>query len=118
MERNKIRLIVTDIDGTLGPVNTDRINEEYYEVIRSLQKRGIIFGGASGRSYYALNQLFAPVADKMIFLSDNGARGVYQGKELFAVPMSLEECREVVKDVRKLADCQSMNTAIFFFILV
>ena len=50
MERNKIRLIVTDIDGTLGPVNTDRINEEYYEVIRSLQKRGIIFGGASGRS--------------------------------------------------------------------
>lgn len=108
MERNKIRLIVTDIDGTLGPVNTDRINEEYYEVIRSLQKRGIIFGGASGRSYYALNQLFAPVADKMIFLSDNGARGVYQGKELFAVPMSLEECREVVKDVRKLADCQSV----------
>ena len=59
MEKHKIKLIVTDIDGTLGPVSTDRINEEYYEVIRELQNRGIIFGGASGRSSYAISRLFS-----------------------------------------------------------
>lgn len=108
MEKKEIKLIVTDIDGTLGPVNTDRINEEYYEVISRLQDKGIIFGGASGRSYYALSKLFAPVKDKMIFLPDNGARGVYKEKELFAVPMSLSDCYELVADVRKLSGCQSV----------
>ena len=34
IDKNAIKLIVTDIDGTLGPVSTDRINEEYYEVIK------------------------------------------------------------------------------------
>lgn len=43
IDKNAIKLIVTDIDGTLGPVSTDRINEEYYEVIAKLQDRGIIF---------------------------------------------------------------------------
>ena len=108
MEKHKIKLIVTDIDGTLGPVSTDRINEEYYEVIRELQNRGIIFGGASGRSSYAISRLFEPVKDRMIFLADNGARAVYEGKELFSVPMNLADCRELVRDVRKLPDCQSV----------
>lgn len=108
MGNNNIKLVVTDIDGTLGPANTDRINEEYYDVIRKLQEKGILFGGASGRSYYALSHLFASVKDDMVFLSDNGARGVYKGKELFSVPMKISECRELVRDVRKLSDCQSV----------
>ena len=74
IDKNAIKLIVTDIDGTLGPVSTDRINEEYYEVIAKLQDRGIIFGAASGRPCDALERLFAPVKDRMFFLSDNGAR--------------------------------------------
>ena len=77
MENNKIKLIVTDIDGTLGPVNTDKINEEYYEVIRNLQEKGILFGGASGRSYYALSQLFAPVKDDMRMSESFPAARVY-----------------------------------------
>lgn len=86
IDKNAIKLIVTDIDGTLGPVSTDRINEEYYEVIAKLQDRGIIFGAASGRPCDALERLFAPVKDRMFFLSDNGARGVYQGREYMRMP--------------------------------
>lgn len=106
MEEKKIKLIVTDIDGTLGPVSTDHIHKDYYEVINELQKKGIIFGAASGRSYEALGKLFAPVKENMVFLSDNGARGIYKGEELFVVPMLLSDCQELVRDTRKLKDCQ------------
>lgn len=106
IDKNAIKLIVTDIDGTLGPVSTDRINEEYYEVIAKLQDRGIIFGAASGRPCDALERLFAPVKDRMFFLSDNGARGVYQGRELYADAMTLADCFALVEDTRNLEGCQ------------
>ena len=86
MEKHKIKLIVTDIDGTLGPVNTDRINEEYYEVIRELQNRGIIFGGASGRSSYAISRLFEPVKDRMIFLADTAPEPYSKAGNYFPFP--------------------------------
>ena len=106
VNKKAIKLIVTDIDGTLGPVSTAHINEEYYEVIAKLQDRGIIFGAASGRPCDALERLFAPVKDRMFFLSDNGARGVYQGKELYADAMPLTDCFALVEDTRKLPGCQ------------
>ena len=106
VDKKTIKLIVTDVDGTLGPVSTASINEEYYEVIAKLQDNGIIFGAASGRPCDALEKLFAPVKDRMLFLSDNGARGVYKGKELYTDAMSLTDCFALVEDTRKLKGCQ------------
>lgn len=106
VDKKIIKLIVTDVDGTLGPVSTASINEEYYEVIAKLQDNGIIFGAASGRPCDALEKLFAPVKDRMLFLSDNGARGVYKGKELYTDAMSLTDCFALVEDTRKLKGCQ------------
>ena len=61
---------------------------------------------ASGRPCDALERLFAPVKDRMFFLSDNGARGVYQGRELYADAMTLADCFALVEDTRNLEGCQ------------
>lgn len=44
-----VKLIMTDIDGTLIPDGTMDINPEYFEVIGKLVEKGIIFVVASGR---------------------------------------------------------------------
>ena len=44
-----IKLIATDIDGTLVPDGSDKINPEIFEVIMHLKKQGIYFVVASGR---------------------------------------------------------------------
>ena len=44
-----VKLIMTDIDGTLIPDVTMDINPEYFEVIEKLVEKGIIFVVASGR---------------------------------------------------------------------
>ena len=44
-----------------------------FEQIHRLEGRGILFCPASGRQYQSLRQLFAPVADKVPFLCENGA---------------------------------------------
>lgn len=44
-----IKLIATDIDGTLLEEGTLDLNPEYYDVIRELRKRGVLVIAASGR---------------------------------------------------------------------
>ena len=46
-----IKLVVTDIDGTLVKDGTLDINPEYMDVIRALKEKGIYFVACSGRQY-------------------------------------------------------------------
>ena len=58
-----IRLIASDIDGTLLQRGATEIPQEVFEAIRELKQRGIYFCAASGRRYDSLRELFAPVIE-------------------------------------------------------
>ena len=77
-----IKLVVTDIDGTLLPEGTDHLNPELFEVIRALKKNGIQFAVGSGRQYMSMRYLFQPVLDDVIFNAENGSNVMYHGKNL------------------------------------
>ena len=67
-----IKLICSDIDGTLLQYGKKELEDEIFEQIRELHRRGILFCPASGRQYTSLRKLFAPVADCCVFLCENG----------------------------------------------
>ena len=46
-----IKLVASDVDGTLVPDGTFEINPEIYDVIKKLKEKGITFAAASGRQY-------------------------------------------------------------------
>ncbi len=71
--RTGIRLVASDIDGTLLRGGAAEIPQEIFEEIRRLEGKGILFCPASGRQYQSLRQLFAPVAAQVPFLCENGA---------------------------------------------
>jgi len=68
-----IELVACDIDGTLLHAGEKEISPEVFEQIGRLQKKGIIFCPASGRQYYSLHRLFAPIVDMLYFICNNGA---------------------------------------------
>ena len=45
-----IKLIVSDIDGTLLPYGKTELDAELFSLIRRLRERGVIFCPASGRN--------------------------------------------------------------------
>ena len=53
-----IRLICSDIDGTLLQYGKKELEDEIFEQIRELHRRGILFCPASGRQYTSLRKLF------------------------------------------------------------
>lgn len=67
-----IKLVVSDVDGTLVKDGTLKINPEYMDVIKKLRKKGVYFAVCSGRQYSSESQLFAPVKDQIFFVSDGG----------------------------------------------
>lgn len=68
-----IKLIVCDIDGTLLHGGAREIDPVIFREIRRLREKGILFCPASGRQYTSLRRLFAPVADELLYLCENGA---------------------------------------------
>ncbi len=77
-----IKLVATDLDGTVLPEGTFDLNPEYYDVIREMKKKGILFVAASGRHSSSIRRLFDCVKDDVIILAGNGSCVMYQGKTI------------------------------------
>lgn len=66
-----IKLVVTDVDGTVTQESSTNINPEYFDVIQKLKDKGIIFVVASGRQSDSLKKTF-PKLEKLEYLAENG----------------------------------------------
>ncbi|MBP5242909.1 MAG: HAD family phosphatase [Clostridia bacterium] len=77
-----IKLIASDLDGTLL-LPDGSLPEETLRLIERLFEKGVLFCVASGRQYESVKRLFAPVADKIVFIAENGALVYYKGELLY-----------------------------------
>ena len=67
-----VKLIASDIDGTLLPKGQKTIDEDTLRVVSEILDNGIEFCAISGRPRNSVMNLFAPVADRIWVISDNG----------------------------------------------
>lgn len=104
-----IRLVASDIDGTLLQRGAAEIPGEIFAQIDRLERRGILFCPASGRQYNSLRRLFAPVADRVPYLCENGAAVFGPGSPgpvLSKTPMPREEAEELSRDILETGGCE------------
>ena len=78
-----IKLVASDLDGTLLLHKAQSLPEEIFSLIRQLEELGIMFVAASGRQYPNMTKLFAPVASEISYISENGALAVDHGEVLY-----------------------------------
>ncbi|MFJ1807572.1 MULTISPECIES: Cof-type HAD-IIB family hydrolase [unclassified Streptomyces] len=97
-----IRLIVTDMDGTLLD-DDKKVPADLWETLARLRERGVLFTPASGRQYATLAAEFAEVADGMVFIAENGTYVVRDGEELSSDPLEPAVVAQVTRAVRGLA---------------
>lgn len=96
-----IRLIATDLDGTLLEPD-GRLPKDTFEIVRALDDCGIRFAASSGRQYGNLVRLFAPVADRMAFVCENGAFCMVEGQEAGTIAISRNTADEIIADIEAL----------------
>ena len=95
-----IKLIASDIDGTLVPEGSHVISPEYFKVIEDLREIGIRFCACSGRQYPSMLDLFRPIADDIFFISGNGTVLRTKDRVLHTWPLDKGLVLQLIEAVR------------------
>ena len=99
-----LKLIASDLDGTLLLNNAQELNPEIYEIVMNIKEKGILFVSASGRQLSSQQTLFAPIADKISYIAENGAFCFHKGEYLFVTPME-ENVADSILDYLETQSC-------------
>ena len=108
-----IRLIACDIDGTLLLPGQTSIAPVIFEEIRRLNKKGVRFCPNSGRRPESLRRLFAPVAERLYYICENGA-SVFRpdGALLGKTPIARDTALYLAHRILALPDSEVMISGI------
>ena len=92
MEKS-IKLVAFDMDGTVLDSKL-RLPKGLFEMIES--HPNVKFVVASGRQYYSLLNIFNPIKDKLIFISENGGIIMEKDKVIHIMPVPDTKALEVL----------------------
>lgn len=87
MDLSQIKMVVTDMDGTLLNSNHE-VSERFFDLFQQLRKKGILFTAASGRQYNSIVDKLDSIKEDIIVIAENGALVRERETELFATPLS------------------------------
>lgn len=112
-----IKLVASDLDGTLLLNGAQALPENLFPLIRQLKEIGILFVAASGRQYPNMRRLFAPVLKDMAFICENGALAVQDEQVLYQDQFEPELAMEIVKAIYEKEGAEfSCATKDFYYI--
>jgi len=103
MDLSKIKLVVTDMDGTLLNSNHE-VSKRFFTIFSALQSKDILFVAASGRQYNSIVDKLAPIKNQIIVVAENGGYVKQQDKELLTTPLPLNYVTETLKILRDFPD--------------
>ena len=101
-----IKLVVSDVDGTLIKPGETRISEKTLSLLGELKEKGVVFAVASGRDYDAIRPLFGKIKNDIIYITNNGGVVMYQGKVLCKTPIDKMLSVTIMNEMQKKRDCR------------
>ncbi len=101
-----IKLVASDIDGTLLLEGQTKLNPAIYQIIRKLKQQNIHFVVASGRQLDSQRLLFAPVANDISYISENGAICMHAGKQYVISEFERNFAMRIIEEVEKRPNCK------------
>lgn len=106
----EIKLIVSDIDGTLvgDGQGEGALDPAYYSEIKRLTNQGIKFMACSGRQRLSIAKLFRPVEKEIYYAGDGGSLVFDKEGLLFAKTLPRDLANQIIEDAIKLKACDVM----------
>ena len=92
----KIRLVVSDMDGTLLN-GKSQLPAGFSELIQKLAEKDVMFATASGRNWESQKAFFPDCREQLTFVCDNGAFIMYKGKPFFISELNADLWRAVAQ---------------------
>ncbi len=96
MNLSGIKLVVSDMDGTLLNSNHE-VSPLFFELFQELKRRNILFAAASGRQYNSIADKLSPIADDIIIIAENGGFAMQNGREIVSTPLEYPLRRQILE---------------------
>lgn len=97
-----IKLIVSDIDGTLVKDGENQISPEIFDVIMELKKKKKIhFAAASGRQAASIEYTFKQIQKEIFYVAENGSYLGCYGRTLFLYPIERALANSLIQEIRE-----------------
>jgi hypothetical protein len=103
MDLSKIKMVVTDMDGTLLNSNHE-VSDWFFTLFDALRKRDVLFVAASGRQYLSIVEKLHLIKDDIIVIAENGGFAIQNGKELVSSPLPHQTKNEVISILNRIAN--------------
>ena len=101
MDFSKVKLVVTDMDGTLLNSKSE-VSDRFFELYYQLKKHNIQFIAASGRQYFSIVDRFETIKDEITIVAENGAFAMHGNQELFTSELPFEYISKSTNILREL----------------
>lgn len=103
MDLSKVKMIVTDMDGTL--LNPDHeVSDLFFEQFEVLKANNIRFVAASGRQYHSILDKLKSIKEHITIVAENGAYVVENETELYVNAMSNDEVLKLINISQQIPD--------------
>ena len=96
-----IKLIASDLDGTLLQNGAQELTPRAIELIHELTQRGVRFVAASGRQYDNERRLFSPIKDEIPYIAENGSLCIHQGQVISRGVIPDDLAYRIMDEVKK-----------------
>lgn len=101
MDFSKVKLVVTDMDGTLLNSNHE-VSDRFFEIHKALKEKNIHFAAASGRQYHSVISKLQTLKEDITIIAENGAFGMQGDEELFTYDLPIEKLLSTIEFARDI----------------
>ena len=101
MDLSKIKMVVTDMDGTLLNSNHE-VSDQFFELFKELKSKGILFVAASGRQYNSIVDKLYTIKDDIIVIAENGGFAMKQEIEILATPLDKYHVEKILSTLNTI----------------
>lgn len=111
-KKYNIKLVASDLDGTLLQNGAQKLNSSSIKLITELLNSDIHFVAASGRQYSNLRDLFKPIADRIDYICENGCLVFASGKLIHQETMDSKLAHEVIDTMLDIPNVEIMVSGV------
>lgn len=96
-----IKLVASDLDGTLLQGGAQELTPRAIELIHQLTETGVRFVSASGRQYDNQRRVFEQIKDEISYIAENGSICVHQGKVIARATIDDGLCARIIEEIKR-----------------
>ncbi len=96
-----IKLVASDLDGTLLQGGAQDLSPRSIQLIRSLIEKGIHFVAASGRQYDNERRVFSTFLDDISYIAENGSVCIHKGEVISRSTIDPDLCKRILEEIKR-----------------